>query len=201
MSTEPTISRSNRISMYSYAGIGAIAAVAVAAQTIARLVAVAPGHDLEVTVPLRQNAQLPLGPHGAPVEALVQQAVVTVANPTPATLFALRAQPIVVGASLIAGILLAALFCMRMARGHAFKKGTALFAYLGAIVLGAGWTLSALFGQMSANGAISAISDHSYDIELFETNWMVAFGALALGAVGVALQVGERLHRDTEGLV
>ena len=54
---------------------------------------------------------------------------------------------------------------------------------------------------MTVNGALSAVSDYGYDGITFSTNWAVPFAILAIAAVGAAFQVGERLQRDTEGLV
>lgn len=192
---------SDRRGMYLYAGIGAVAIVAVVIATIDRLIAVAPGHDIPVTVALRLDAPLAIGPAGSAVETVVREAVVTVADPAPATLFALWAHPLVTAAAVIAGIVIAAMFCVRVARGLVFQRGTALLAYAGVTVLAAGWLAGSLLRQMSANGALSAVSDYGYRGAQFETDWFVIFAMLALVAVAVALQVGERLRRDTDGLV
>ena len=36
---------------------------------------------------------------------------------------------------------------------------------------------------------------------IFSADWGVLFGIFALATVGAAFQIGERLQRDTEGLV
>ena len=71
----------------------------------------------------------------------------------------------------------------------------------GAAVLTVGWVFGSLFTTMSVNGALAAVSDHTYDGVLFSTDFTAMFGLLALGVVGAAFQIGERLQRDTEGLV
>jgi hypothetical protein len=55
--------------------------------------------------------------------------------------------------------------------------------------------------NMTVNGALSAVSDYTYDGVVFSTDFVPLFGVLALAAIGAAFQIGERLQRDTEGLV
>ncbi len=64
-----------------------------------------------------------------------------------------------------------------------------------------GWILGSLFQTMSVNGALAAVSEGDYEGVLFQTDFTVVFGILALGAIGAAFQVGHRLQRETEGLV
>jgi hypothetical protein len=163
---------------------------------------VLPGRDIPVLVPfVGETATLPIGPGGAEVPVEVDQAIVTVADPAPATLFALIAHPIVVGLAILAGILLLCLFCVNLARGRAFAASTVRILFIGTGVLLGGWVLGSLFQTMSVNGTLSAVSDYQYDGVLFQTDFTAAFGVLALGAIGAAFQIGHRLQRETDGLV
>jgi len=188
--------------MYATIVLGAIGAAVTAWVTITRLAEVLPGRDIPVLVHfVRETATLPIGPAGSAVPVEVDQAIDTVADPAPATLFALIAQPIVVGLAILAGILLLCLFCFNLARGRAFAKSTVRIVLTGVVVLGVGWVLGSLFQTMSVNGALSAVSDYDYDGVLFQTDFTIVFGLLALGAIGAAFQIGHRLQRETEGLV
>jgi len=194
--------RSDRIAMYITVVIGALGIVLTATRAITRLIEVAPGRDIPVLVPfVDETAALPIGPDGAAVEVAVGQAVVTVPQPAPATLFALWAEPIVFALAIIAGIVVGALFCLRLARGRAFERGTARLVFIGASILAAGWFVGAMLTNMTVNGALSAVSDYTYDGITFSVDVVPVFGLLALGAIGAAFQIGERLQRDTEGLV
>jgi len=194
--------RSDRIAMYITVVIGALGIVLTAARAITRLIEVAPGRDIPVLVPfVGETAALPIGPDGAAVEVAVDQAVVTVPQPAPATLFALWAEPIVFALAIIAGIVVGGLFCLRLARGRAFERGTARLVFIGASILAAGWFVGAMLTNMTVNGALSAVSDYTYDGVTFSVDVVPVFGLLALGAIGAAFQIGERLQRDTEGLV
>jgi hypothetical protein len=201
--TEPTsLSRSDRLAMYFTMLLGAIGIGVTAWYAMSRLAEVAPGRDVPVLVPFHgESATLPIGPDGAAVDVTVDQAVVTVPQPAPATQFALVAEPIVHAAAIIAGIALLALFCWNLARGRAFAKQNVRLIWWGAGVLAVGWFAGSMLTNMTVNGALSAISDHQYDGIIFQSNWVPFFVFLALGAIGGAFQIGERLQRETEGLV
>ena len=203
MNTAATaLSRSDRIGMYATIVLGAIGAIVTVWAAITRLAEVLPGRDIPVLVPfVGETATLPIGPGGAEVPVEVDQAIVTVADPAAATLFALVAEPIVVGLTILAGILLLCLFCFNLARGRAFAASTVRILFIGTGVLLVGWVLGSLFRTMGVNGTLSAVSDYQYDGVLFQTDFTVVFAILALGAIGAAFQIGHRLQRETEGLV
>jgi hypothetical protein len=203
MATSTTsLSRSDRVGMYMTVAICAIAAAVTTWTVVARLAEIVPGSDIPVLVPFAdETAPLPIGPDGALVDVSVDQAIVTVADPAPATLFALIAQPVVVGLTTLAAILLLCLFCLNLARGRAFSTSTVRIVFTATGVLLVGWVLGSLFRTMGVNGTLAAVSDRTYEGVLFETDFVPLFGILALGAVGAAFQIGHRLQRDTEGLV
>ncbi len=196
------LDRSDTIGMYATVGIALVAVVATVWQVVVRLGEVLPGRDVPVLVPfVDEAAELPIGPDGAPVTVAVDQAVVTVADPAPATAFALIAEPLVHGAAIIAGAVLFALFCWNLARGRAFSRTNVRIVLGGVGVLAVGWFVGTILTTMTVNGALAAVSDHTYEGITFSTNWGFPFAILALGAVGAAFQIAARLQRDTEGLV
>lgn len=205
MTSDPSttrLSRSDRIGMYVTIPLAAIGIAITAWTTVVRLVEVLPGRNVPVLVPFAgESADLPIGPGGAPTEVLVDQATVTVPQPAAATQFALVAEPIVIGLTIIAGIALLAVVCWNLARGRAFSRANVRLIVVGPFVLFTGWFVGSLLTTMTVNGALSAVSDYTYDGVLFSTDWVVLFAIIAVAAVGVAFQVGERLQRDTEGLV
>lgn len=197
-----TLSRSDRVGMYLTVVICVIAAVVLCWSVIQRVAEVAPGTDIPVLVPfMDETAPLPIGPDGAPVEVEVDQAVVTVSDPAPATFFALIAEPVVVGLTTLGGILLLCLFCINLARGRAFSSSTVRIVFTAAGVLIVGWVLGSLFRTMGVNGTLAAVSDGSYEAMLLQFDFAPLFGTLALAAVAAAFQLGHRLQRETEGLV
>src|SRR6478735_1199946 len=114
---------SDRLGLYITVGAAAIGIIASVVTTVARLAEVAPGKDIPVAVALEQvKTSLPLGPSGSQVPATLDAATVIVGDPAPATLFALWAQPITVGLTWIGLLVVAALFCLRLARAEVFTK-------------------------------------------------------------------------------
>lgn len=200
--TRATPSRFDRLQLYSTAALAAVGIGFTVWWVVVRLIEVLPGRNVPVLVPfLNETAPLPIGPDGSAVTVEVDRAIVTVPEPAAATLFALIAEPLVTGTTIIAAIVLLGMFCVRLARGHAFTRGTIRLVTSGWVVLLAGWALGWLFTTMSVNGALSAVSNYSYLGVLFEISWVPVFAIVAIGVVGVALQLGERMQRDTEGLV
>ena len=103
--------------------------------------------------------------------------------------------------TVLAVIALLAVFAWNVGRGRAFSRANVRVVWWATIALLVGWILGGLFTTMGVNGALSAVSEYSYDGVLFSTDWAAFWGIMALGAIGAAFQVGERLQRDTEGLV
>lgn len=202
MDTSRSPDQADRISMYVSIVLVAIGAGLTIVSAIGRLREVATSGAIPVLVPLAgETADLPLGPEGAMVQAEVETAVVHVSDPAPATLFALWAQPIWGSVFIVAGLVIAAMFFLRLARGRAFTTGAARLAFVGAGTLLIGWLGSSMLTNMTTNGALSALSDYSYDSVIFEVNFASVLAVLVLAAIGTALQIGERMQRDTEGLV
>jgi hypothetical protein len=148
-----------------------------------------------------ESAELPIGPGGSPIEVAVDEATVIVPHPAAATQFAIVAEPIVYGIAIVTGITLLGLLCWNLTRGRAFTRGTVRITAWGGGVLLIGWVLGSLFTTMSVNGALSAVSDYQYEGITFGTDFGAMFGILAIGAIGAAFQIGERLQRETDGLV
>jgi hypothetical protein len=196
------LKRSERIALYLSAGIVIAAIAAGGASTVMRLAEVAPGHDIPVLVTLSdEQAALPLGPDGAAMTVDVETATVVVTDPAPATLFALWGQPIAQLLVIAASMAIAAAFMVRLARGRAFERGTARLAYAGGAVIVGGWFVDTVLTAIATNGALAAVSDQTYESMLFEISLGPVLAVLIIAAVGVALQIGERLQRETEGLV
>ncbi|WP_448811046.1 hypothetical protein [Agromyces bauzanensis] len=200
--TQTGLSRADRTGMYATVALAAGGIVIVAWLAITRLVEVLPGRDVPVLVPfVDEAARLPIGPGGAMVDVAVDQAIVTVPRPAPATQFALVAEPLVHGLSIIAGIALLAMFCWNLAGGRAFSRGNVRLVMWSGGVLMLGWLVGTILTNMTVNGALSAVSEYTYDGVVFALNWVPFFAVLALGAIGAAFQIGERLQRDVTGLV
>lgn len=193
---------SDRLGLYLASGAAGIGIVSVLVSTIARLVQVAPGHDVPVAVRLSdETVQVPVGPNGSLVDGTVETATVIVADPAPATLFALWAEPIAWGVTWIALLVIGAILCLRIARAQVFNRVTYRLLYAASAILTAGWFVGSILTAMTVNGALSAVSDYTYEVQSMHINLAAVIGIIAIAAVGTAVQLGEKLQKETEGLV
>ena len=194
--------RADRLALYLSVGVFAFGAIITVISTVARLVEVAAGSEIPVTVPLSDmSVGLPLGPNGSDVTAQVDSATILVSDPAPATLFALWAQPIWLALTVLAGLALASVFVLRVARGQVFTRGAVRLAMAGAFLIAIGWAGSLLFTSIATNGSLATVGEGTYDAVSIPVSLAPFLVFLFLGALGIALQIGERLQRETEGLV
>lgn len=183
--------------------IGAVAIAAMASYgALLRVIEVLTGSAVPVLAPFAgESVELPIGPGGSPIAVEVSEAVILATDLAPATVFSLIAAPIV---TLIATILVIGcivVFCRNLLRGVAFSRTNTRLVLTASMIIAVGWALSTLFTNMSVNGAFAAISEQTYVNVLFSADFTPLLVSLVLSAVALAFQSGERLQRDTEGLV
>jgi hypothetical protein len=197
-----SVAPSDRAGLYMTAvgaGIGILMAILTTAE---RIVQLAKGADIPVLVPLTgENAELPLGPQGTPVPVAIETGTVLVNDPAVATEFAMWAQPIVMGLAVVAGLIVAALFVLRLARGQAFQRGTERYAFAAALIVTVAYFLNTILTNMVTNGSLAAVSGGDYESVTFTVSLAPVAAVFLIASVGVALKIGERLQRETEGLV
>lgn len=148
-------------------------------------------------------AELPIGPDGSAVAGRVHEASITFTDVPTISVISLTAAIIATGLAFLVVIGCILRFCLNLMRGTAFtRENTRLITATGVAIL-AGATLELIFTTMGLNGAFASLGDGAMQPEnAITTNyWVALFAAITLGAVGVAFRAGERLQRDTEGLV
>lgn len=95
-----------------------------------------------------------------------------------------------------------AYFCVSLLRKRPFRRSLTIAA----LIAGAALLFGGLLGQAATGfGTMQAALDLDSAAEIFEVGFWFdvtpLFGGFAIMALGVAFQLGERLQRDTEGLV
>ncbi len=194
--------RPERAAVYVTVAVTVLAAVAAVVFATMRIAELSSPNGVSVVVPLgSETARLALGPGGSAVEVGVEEAEIRLTELSGVTAFALYAEPIWTAATTIAGAVLAGMFFMRLARGKAFSRGSANLAYMGSLVVSVSWAVSTALSNIVTNGTLQAISEGDYEGAVFEFSLAPFLLALALGATGLALSIGEKLQRETEGLV
>jgi hypothetical protein len=182
--------------------VGALAAVGTVAFAVTRLVGILPNSGVEVLVPFVDTiASLPIGEsrHGVDVE--VDQAIITVSN-LPGVVVAFLALAVVLDAVTILAILACSgVLCSNLMRGRAFSRTNTRLVIGSAIILVAGTGLGGFVQTMGVNGALAAIGDRSYDSFVASGSLAPYLIATGIAAISVAFKAGERMQRDTAGLV
>lgn len=198
--TAASVDKDDRLALFITVGVAGIVAIAAIVTGISRLAEVIPGRDVPIPISLgEQEAQLPLGPDGSPVPVDLTTGIVTVADPGSVTMAVAIAEPVITTLGVVAGAALAAVILLRLARGTAFTTRSHLLAYvLAGITLVVGVAADALRGLAASTALIDLGGDVSYG---FSVSLGPVVAALAITAVGVALEAAHRLNKDTEGLV
>ena len=147
-------------------------------------------------------AQAPIGPAGAMRDVELQNAVLTTDGLSAAGTGALVLEQVVAVASVATVVVCLIAVSLSVMRGRAFSRrstvlvGTAGFAALAGVVG------VPFFGNMVANDAFRAISDGTFDNVVMTVDLFPLFTIAFLAAIaGTVFTVGDRLQRETEGLV
>lgn len=169
-----------------------------------RLASIATGHDVPIELRLSHEqglATLGLGDQGSTAgDVSVNSITVPVEEPSSAVLRALWAQAIARLVALVAGTVVAALMLVRLARGG-LDSGVARLAFVAAAIVAADWGAQAVLERAASADVRELLFDQTLEgawppVDLAPLGWV-----LFLVALGCALRIGERLRRETEGLV
>lgn len=203
-STSRTLSRGDTAGflLFIVAGV-AIAAWAVIG-AVGSIVAAVGNRDVRVPIEFLDTvAQAPIGPGGASVPVELTGAVVTAPSLPLASLWALFLSQGIFAAAVVTVVVLLALLCIGILRGEIFtRRHTRLVAAVGIVSLVAAFAVPFLH-NMVANGALAWLSDRTYDRGLtqqIDLPILIVIGFVA-GLSSTVFAVGDRLQRDTEGLV
>lgn len=203
-STSRTLSRGDTGSflLFIVAGV-AIAAWAVI-RSVGAIVAAVGNRDVRVSIDFLDTiAQAPIGPDGAPVPVELTGAVVTVPSLPLASLWALFLSEGIFAATVVTVVVLLVVLCIGILRGEIFsRRHTRLVVAVGIVSLAAAFAVP-FFHNMVANGALAWLSDRTYERGLtqqIDLPILIVIGFVA-GLSSTVFAVGDRLQRDTEGLV
>ncbi|MGW4929897.1 DUF2975 domain-containing protein [Agromyces sp. NPDC004153] len=197
------VKRADAVSLWLFIAAGAAIAVWVAWSAVARIVDVLPNHDVAVLgVFAATPAEAPIGPDGAPVTVALEEAVLTVPELPIASVWAIVIQQVVLVATVVTVVTALIWLSRNLARGVAFSRtNTALVATAGIVGL-LGYAAVPFFGNMAANGGFAAISDRTFDNVIMSVDpFTLVLAAFVVAMMSTVFSIGERLQRDTEGLV
>lgn len=205
MSTVDTYkqSRGDTFGLYTFM----IAGVAIAAVTtwaaVARIIEVLPNRDVTVFADFSGTiASAPIGPNGAPVDVELDTALITAESLPGASVAALVIQQIVLALTVIvvAGCLV--WLCRNIVRGQVFSRTNTVLVTTAGFTALAGFALTPFFGNMGANGAFARLSDRTFNNVILAVDpFQLIMVAFVVALASTVFVVGDRMRRDTEGLV
>lgn len=191
------------MSLWAFVVVGVLIAAATLWASIARIAEVLPNRDVEVLgVFADTTAQAPIGPDGAAVDVGLDQAILTVPSLPAASLWALVAAQVVLAAAVIAVVICLVWLIRNVAAGQLFSaRNTRLVSWAGV----AGFVAYAavpFLENMAANGGFARLSEGSFDnVVLTARPLGLVMLAFVVAMAGTVFAVGDRMRRDTEGLV
>lgn len=196
-------SRSDRGAMWLLVAAGAAIAIVSVIGAIVRIVEILPNTDVRVPAEFVGTvAQAPIGVDGAPVDVTLDRAFLTVDALPIASLWSLVIAQIVGALAVIVVVTCLVVLSTSVSRGRVFSRGnTALVATAGITAL-LGVTGVPFFSNMAANGAFAHISDGSFSNVIMSVDLQsYILLAFAVAMVSAVFSIGDRMRRDTEGLV
>lgn len=201
--TERALSRPDAAALIGFMVSGAVIAVWVVVNAVRRVLEVVPNRDVPVTAVFDGTpAQAPLGPDGAAVTVELATARLIAPELPVASVIALVIEQIALVATVLVVVGALLWLTKNIVRGTIFSRtNTALVSTAGIVGL-LGFCAVPFFANMGANGAFAWISDRTFDnavmsVDLFPLLLLAFIAALA----STVFTVGDRLQRETEGLV
>ncbi|MCW2163363.1 hypothetical protein B0I12_000489 [Microbacterium hydrothermale] len=199
-----TLSRGDTGSFLLFIVAGVAIAVWAVISSAATIVAAAGNRDVRVPIDFLDTvAQAPIGPDGASVPVELTGAVVTAPSLPLASLWALFLSEGIFAAAVVTVVVLLLILCIGILRGEIFsRRHTRLVVAVGIVSLVAAFAVP-FFHNMVANGALAWLSERTYDRGLtqqIDLPILIVVGFVA-ALSSTVFAVGDRLQRDTEGLV
>lgn len=196
-------SRSDVAGMWAFIVAGAVIAVWAIVASVLRIIHVAPNRDVRVPAVFAGTAaEAPIGAGGATVEVALDRADLIVPALPGASLAALIIQQVLAAATIVIVVLCLILLCWAVMRGRVFgRRNTVLVTVAGVTGL-IGFAAVPFLGNMAANGAFARVSEGDFNNVVMSVDPLpFLFLAFVSAMAGVVFALGDRLRRDTEGLV
>ncbi len=197
------VSRRDRLGLWCFVSFGVVAAVTTVYRSVARVIEVLPNDGVTVTADFAgTTAQAPIGPGGSDAAVQLERAVLTVPSLPVASVGAIVIQQAVLAVGVVVVVACLSLLIRNIAAGRIFCARSTRYATGASIAGFATYALVPFFGNMAANGAFARLSDRTFDnvVMSADVTGLVLAGFLAALASTV-FAIGDRVRRDTEGLV
>lgn len=196
-------SRADLVGMWAFLVAGAAIAAWAVVAAVLRIIEVLPNRDVQVPAEFVGTvAEAPIGPDGASLPVVLDRAAVTAESLPALSLASLVIEQVIAATSVVVVVACLVALSWSVMRGRVFsRRNTRLVTIAGFTGL-LGYAAVPFFGNMAANGAFAEVSERTFDnvvmsVELAPFLLLAFVAALAT----VVFSIGDRMRRDTEGLV
>jgi hypothetical protein len=199
----PSISRADAVSLWLFMIAGVVIAAWGIAAAALRIIEVVPNRDVDVAAEfVGTPAEAPIGPGGSLLPVELERAIVTVPALPGASWASLIIQQLVAATTIAVVVACLLLLCWAVMRNQVFsRRNTALVAVAG-ITGTIGFAAVPFFGNVAANGAFNRLSSGDFNNVVMSVDLMPLFFLAFVAAMAATVfTIGDRLRRDTEGLV
>lgn len=170
---------------------------------VLRIVEIAPNENvpIDITVPAHQT-ELILAEGAEPVPGEVRVATVEMSDLPPAAYVSVLGSAAVQPLTIIGLAICVVLLTRNLRSGRFFSRGNTRLVTAASVIIVAGWLASLVFSTTAGNSVLALLTDHDtvsrFNVTL---DWTPLLAAMAIGALAAAFHAGERMQRDTEGLI
>lgn len=198
-----TLSRGDAGALIAFCIAGVAIAAYITVSSVIRIITLVSGTMIPVLVEfVDQPVEAPLGADGANITLELDRASITVPSLPPVAIGAdvLGQIAQIVTIVIVIGCLL--LLARSILTGTVFSRRNTRLVMVAGIVGLVGFAAVRFFENMLANAAVAAVTDnavHNAVISIEPFTFILA--AFVISVIGTAFVIGDRLQRETEGLV
>lgn len=198
-----TLSRGDAGALIAFCIAGVAIAAYITVFSIIRIIELASGTMIPVMVEfVDQPVEAPLGAGGANITLALDSAVLTAPSLPPVAIGAgiLGQLAQIVTIVVVIGCLM--LLARSILTGTVFSRRNTGLVMVAGIVGLVGFSAVRFFENMLANAAVSAVTDNALNNAVMSIEpFTFILAAFIISVIGTAFVIGDRLQRETEGLV
>nr|WP_314840767.1 hypothetical protein [uncultured Microbacterium sp.] len=201
--TKSPLSKSDSGALLGFSIAGVLIAAYISFRSVLRIIELAGGENVAVPVEFAgDSVDLPLSDGSGSVAVGLDRATLTAADlPAIAAVPGILAQVVqIITIVVVIGCLL--VLARSIVRGRIFSRAhTALVSTAGITGL-VGFAAVQFFDNMLANATVHAVTDNRIDTTVLSIEpFTFVLGAFIIALIGTVFVIGDRLQRDTDGLV
>ncbi|MBC9225038.1 DUF2975 domain-containing protein [Aeromicrobium sp. 636] len=193
-----------RADVWFTAALALVGIVGTLVDAVVRLTQVLPNREVPVDVDLPASTQpIAIAGVGDAVPVEIDRVTVHVSDLPPASYGAVIASIVVPAVSIIVVLVCLTWLLRNIGTGEFFSRTNTRLVTSAALTAVVGWLLTTVATTGAANGALATLTtDDTSGFEIsMNISFLYLFAAMVAGCIAATFHTGERMQRDSEGLV